>query len=206
MSTYEKISLIISCINILLSSGIIIQIVILLKQNRDSHEEQRRVKTIEMMMEWSKTLQKETSFTETIVEGLNHEQSKKLYEKIPFEVDCETKQKILEVCPNLHAECKQNPETGLYVIKGMLLTELRWYVIEYLNMLETIMAAWSLGIVDRDTIFQQYSYLYCEEKGWNVLEDFRKQAGKDAYPNIELFIEELKSKNRNKSASFKKLL
>lgn len=62
-------------------------------------------------------------------------------------------------------------------------------------MLESVMTAWNLNIVDRQEIEDQFQYLYNPERGWDVLESFREAAGgRNAYPNIEKFIQELKDR------------
>lgn len=206
MTSYQKLSVMLDVIGLVISSTIFVQILLIIKQNKKAHEEKRRLKTVELMMEWSKSLKRETSFAETVVEGLNHNQSKCLFEKRPFDVDRQTMQMILEICPEFQSDYDMSSQIHTFQVKDMLLAQLRWYVISYLNMLETIMIALKMGIVDSDTIYQQYSYLYNEEKGWNVLRDFRMAAGKNAYPNIEAFIDDLKRKNEEKSVSAKKQL
>lgn len=60
-------------------------------------------------------------------------------------------------------------------------------------MLESVMTAWNLNIVDCEEIEEQFQYLYNPQKGWNALEAFREAAGgSNAYPNFEKFIKEMK--------------
>lgn len=206
MTNYEMWSVVLGIAGVIISATAFWQIRLLITQNQKEHEEKRRLHTVELMLEWSKSLKRETSFAETVVEGLNHEQSKCLFEKKTFKVDKKTMQMILEVCPEWKEEYDFDLHRDSYEVKDMVLAQLRWYVISYLNMLETIMTAWNIGILDKETIVQQYSYLYSEEKGWNVLSAFRMAAGKNAYPNIDAFIEELKRKGGGESVSRKRIL
>ncbi len=170
------------------------------------HEEQRRQKTVDIMLEWNKSLKKETSYAEKIVEGLNKEQCRCLFEQKPFTVDKETKIKFCRICPDYDSEgCKKCSElTGdKYTIDGKQLSELRWHIITYLNMLETVLVAWKQGVVDRAIIEHEFAYLYNQSKGWDVLSGFRDAAGgKTNYPVIYEFCEKL-NKNDNEKNSMK---
>ena len=77
-----------------------------------------------------------------------------------------------------------------YTVDGKILTELRWHVITYLNTLETIMISWQLGIVDRDTIEEQFQFVNDPLKG-STLSEFRHTAG--GFPAIEAFIDKIKT-------------
>lgn len=165
------------------------------KAEQKNHEELRRVKTIEVMQNWSKTLKKETSFAEKIVEGFSEEQCRALYFGESIKIDIEKGEKICQICPERTENCKKCKTDRKLKLEGVQLSEFRWYVINYLNMLENVMTAWNLKIVDTDEIEQQFQYLYNPEKGWNALEAFRKAAGgKKSYPNIDKFILQLKEK------------
>ncbi len=182
---------------------IIVEIMISLKQKRDLHDEQRRQKTVEIMMEWSKSLLKETSFAEKLVEGFNEEQCRALCKQIPFKVDKKTKEDFCKICPDSDCamcnDCKKSTEST-YTIDGKQLSELRWYIVTYLNLLETVLVAWKQNVVDREIIEHEFSYLYDESKGWDVLSGFRNAAGgKKVYPVIDEFCEKLKCNSDEKS-------
>ena len=73
-------------------------------------------------------------------------------------------------------------------------------------MLESVMTAWKLNIVDRDEIENQFQYLYNPERGWNALKPFREAAGgAEAYPNIEEFMNKLSENRKKVSREIKKL-
>lgn len=199
---------------------IALQLFSMLRTEKKNREETRRIKTIEIMQHWSESLKKETSYAEKIVEGFSEDQCRSLYLREPFEVDRKRARMICQICPEFREECTkfqggctrfqedctQCQPDGKYVVDGMLLSELRWYVIMYLNMLETVMTAWNLKIVDEEEILHQFQYLYNSQMGWDALESFRKAAGgEDAYPNIERFIDKLKEKGKTESNKKKAL-
>ena len=76
-------------------------------------------------------------------------------------------------------------------VDGKILNELRYHVICYLNMLETVMTSWDLGVVDRETIQEQFKFLLMNGKGM-ALEPFRRAAG--GYPLIGKFLDHMKDK------------
>ena len=200
-----------SVITALSTVFIALQLLLTERANKKHHEEMRRIKTVEIMENWSKSLQKETSFAERIVEGFTPEQCRALYFKEPFQLDVNKGKDICQICTETECdrskdECKHCIQGDKFKLEGAQLSEFRWYVIGYLNMLESVMTAWKLNIVDRDEIENQFQYLYNPERGWNALKPFREAAGgAEAYPNIEEFMNKL-SENRTKvSREIKKL-
>lgn len=162
---------------------IVIQLLIMRNTEKKNREEARRLNTVQVMQHWSDSLEKETSFAERIVEQFDKEQCRKLYAKDNLIVNEKLAGEIMQLCP-LHADdCEQQSENQ-FLIKGALLSELRWYIITYLNTLETVLTAWNLSIVDHETIVSQFQYLYNQEKDWNVLEEFRNASGGNkSYPS-----------------------
>lgn len=199
----ENIEMVCSVITALSTIFIGIQLFQTARAEKKHHEEMRRIKTVEIMENWSKSLKKETSFAEKIVEGFTEEQCRWLYFKEEFELDCKKGRDICQICKEKapdahHTECQNCITGGKFKLAGAQLAEFRWYVVGYLNMLESVMTAWNLNIVDREEIEDQFQYLYNPEKGWDALKHFREAAGGiSAYPNIEKFMQEMQ-KRRNK--------
>ena len=193
-NTLKIVELIVLTISALL---VIWQIILLRKQIRTQHEEHRRENTTNIMFMWCNSLQKETCMAEVIARNLNTSQCKKLYLHEPFSVDATIKNDICKFCA-----CKSNAcmNCGLLndglIVDGKILSELRWHVITYLNTLETVLAAWHLGTVDRATIQEQFAFLTNPDKG-NALVVFRCTAG--GYPLIEEFIDTIKAKGNTSS-------
>ena len=181
---------------------ILIQLILAYISKRKEHEEQRRQKTVDVLLEWNKSLERETSFAERIVETFDTEQCRKLFQKEPFKVNEETHKELCEICCNKNvSDCNSctKDERGDYTVSGRQLLELRWYIISYLNTLETVLIAWQQSAVDRKMIEREFAYLYSAEKGWDVLSAFRTAAGgMKAYPVIDQFILQLKTNEEKK--------
>lgn len=83
----EILEIICSVITALSTICIAIQLFQTACAEKKHHEEMRRIKTVEVMENWSTSLMKETSFAEKIVEGFTDEQCRALYFKEEFELD-----------------------------------------------------------------------------------------------------------------------
>lgn len=208
----ETLEIVCSVITALSTIFIAIQLFQNARAEKKHHEEMRRIKTVEVMENWSTSLKKETSFAEKIVEGFTEEQCRSLYFKGEIILDCKKGQDICQICKegvgdNAQAQCKKCIiDKDKFRLAGAQLSEFRWYVVGYLNMLESVMTAWNLNIVDREEIEDQFQYLYNPERGWNALEPFRVAAGgSKAYPNIEKFIQEMKNRRSEEHPGRKEL-
>lgn len=171
---------------------IIPQIHLLNKQIKESHEEHRRENTTQIMHHWCDSLKKESAMAQNVVRKLNEEQCKHLYKREPFIVTDEVADSICKFCPLKDGcnDCSVKGEEGkAKTVDGKILNELRYYIISYLNILETVMTSWDLGIVDCDTIEEQFQFLVSEGKGL-ALGSFRRVAG--GYPLIEKFVDKIK--------------
>lgn len=85
-------------------------------------------------------------------------------------------------------------ESGSIQLELSEVTKLRWTIISYLNLLESILVAWHHEIVDKGIIEKQFAYIFSPENGYDGLENFRKAAGgAKSYPVIYKFIEHLKN-------------
>lgn len=189
MNIWDYLELIIMFISAIL---IIPQIFLIKKQIKEGHEEHRRENTINMMYIWCNSLKKEASIAEEVARKLNDDQCGLLYQHQAFNVSDEIKNEICKFCPLPKSECsvcKIHTENRL---EGKILNELRYHVICYLNMLETVMTSWHLGTVDRKTVENEFQFLVTPGKGM-ALSSFRHVAG--GYPLIEEFIDTVKDRD-----------
>lgn len=170
---------------------IIPQIYLIKKQIEEGHEEHRRENTIDIMHIWCNSLKKEASMAEEVVRKLNDEQCRLLYLHKPFKVSDDVKKEICKFCPLSKSECEKCKINTDNWVEERILNELRYHVICYLNMLETVMTSWHLGTVDRDTIESEFQFLVATGKGM-ALSSFRLAAG--GYPLIEDFIDKVKDR------------
>ena len=161
-------------------------------------EQARRYKAVEMVMHYSKNISLEIKFAEKIVKDLSNEECRNLYSFIPFSVKENALKMICVICPhknNCNKACETTP--GNYEINGEILYSLRMYVINYLNTMESVLLAWYLGIVDEETIEEQFAFLNRQSKNDRTLKVFRGFAGSgEAYPAIEAFYQHLDEKGK----------
>ncbi len=186
MKAIAIIELIILGISVLLVTP---QIYLLKKQIKKQHEERRRENTINFMSMWCNSVKKDTCIAEQVARKLSNEQGISLYKHEAFEVSNPIKDEICKFCPLDKGRCAGCSLQQGQRVDGKILTELRWHVITYLNTLETILTAWDLGIVDRKTIEEEFSFLKDPTSG-ATLSQFRNSAG--GYPVIEKFIDAIK--------------
>ncbi len=84
-------------------------------------------------------------------------------------------------------------------IEGYYLKKLRFSIIKYLNILESILVGWQNGILDEDVIEVQFSYLYNPTKDKKCLENIRNATGSETnYPAIEMFLIKLEEKRKSR--------
>lgn len=223
MRNYEIIMISLTAYSSLSLVLLVVQLIISKQDSRARHDEKRREKTVDYMIKWSESLSWETSYALHIVETFNHQQCVSLYKHKPFEVDYEIKKKLCPICSHyLKDTCHKcleqqennediilnaNNKERLYTIDVIQCTEIRWYIIKYLNHLEALLISWKQGIVDRDIIEEQFCYLYDPKSGQDTLQSFRNVAGGGkSYPTIEEFCLELRNNRQQTNNKMKELL
>ncbi len=202
---------------------LVLQFIMSQKDTNSRHDEKRREKTVEYLIKWSSSLNWETTYAIKIVETFNHKQCTALYNGLAFDVDYNTKQKLCIICSkHLTKTCdncfkseeenhenpqKQTKEEKVYKIDDRQCAEIRWFVIKYLNHLEALLISWKEGIVDKEIIEEQFSYLYDPKLGRDTLQSFRNVAGDGAsYPTIEEFCLKLRNNSHKSSNKAKDIL
>lgn len=171
---------------------VIPQIFLISKQIKEEHEEHRRENTTNIMHIWCNSLRKESSMAEEVARKLTEAQCQKLYRHESFNVSDDIIPDICKFCTLSKSECEECTIRTSKKLDGKILNELRYHVICYLNMLETVMTSWHLGVVDVKTIEDQFQFLIADGKGM-ALDAFRRAAG--GYPLIGSFIDTIKDKS-----------
>ena len=198
MTNFEIGSLIFDAIGTVSIIFLIVQLCQTKKQNKEMHEEQRRIQTVNVLMGWNNGIKKESRIAEKIVDKLSSSQCVMLYDYIPFEVSKETHDMICQMCSRQGASCKKcRPNrNGKYLISGIQLTELRGNVTNYLNNLEIVAEAWKQAIVDREELEFQFSFLYVPGKK-SALSTYREIAGGgQSYPALNEFYKTIESNSK----------
>ena len=177
--------------------AVFIQIGLLRKQLKADHERSRREKSVDLLLDWTKTLKEDSSLARKIVEGIEGGQVRNLYNQEETRVPVKHKELLMKV---LGADEKLEEENGYVILPGDKAAKLRWHVMTYLNILESILVAWQYSVVDREIIEHQFSYLFAPERGHSALEDFRIAAGgENSFPAIAVFANHIADKRRQVS-------
>jgi len=77
--TLQEISQLATIFGSLAVIGVFIQIWLARKQLKTDHERSRREKSVELLLDWTKNLKENTSLARKIVESLDDEQSRNLF-------------------------------------------------------------------------------------------------------------------------------
>lgn len=186
----NDISLIISIISILISAT---TAVVILKKN---HEHLRREKAADLIMKWSMNLSQQASLARKYVEQFDDKQMLSLSKQEEVAFGNAAKEK--ELCENIKRLLSKNAENNNKSCKLTIeeSSELRWIIITYLNMLESVFIATMHGIANKKMINDEFGYLYNPKDGEDILGKFRKISD-GCYPAIDIFCTEIE-KNRQK--------
>lgn len=178
-------------------------IIFLYIQIKAEHEKGRREKAIELLLTWAKEITCETKAAKKIVEKFNVEQCRKLMHEEEFKVDCKAYNEIVAIFKKEEKKEQstnnENKNDTQITLDIKTVKELRWQVINFLNILESILVAWQYNVADREIIIQEMSYLVSPKDGKNVLEQFRVAAGsEEAFPAIEIFCDYMENERKKK--------
>ena len=211
----------IDLLGVIISISAIASVVILVGQIKKEYERARREKTLDLLMAWSTNLTPETNFAVKIVEKFNRDQCTKLFRMEKYEVSKEVCYEIktvysdyseenqMSICRYLNTHKKKQKQDSIncgscklksekVVLDKYYMKKLRYSILQYLNLLETVLLGWQNGVIDREVVEQQFSFLHDPANNKNCLQDFRIAAGSEsAYPSIEAFCVKLEE-NRKK--------
>lgn len=204
MTLYEIATVVIGVISLIISIISTISILLLYKQHKlevknynATREENIREKTVSVIHTWSSELKKQYRLVEDLICMLNETECEKIYSFTKFDVDKAKFKKILQICfldnsDRIDEEYikKSKKENNQYEVNEFTLIELRWYITSYLNSLEVVAISWQQGLVDRNVLIEQFSFLVTN--GRNAMEKYRKIAGNgNSYPALEAFCKDI---------------
>lgn len=176
------------------------QTVILAKQLVADHERSRREMAVKLVQTWAIQLNRKATLARRLVENLNEEQVRAIINQEQVKLDTKYLEFVKGCLPDNSSF--NNPGFSFEKDDSLLIrekdaSEIRWLIVSYLNLLESILLAWHNGIADKAMIENQFQYLVVPEKGHLILEKFRQAAGgTKAYPAIYAFVDELNTKNQ----------
>lgn len=174
---------------------------------RRDHKRSRRELSVDLIFKWTTNLDKRASLARKYVEQLDEKQTRCLenQEEVRFNPSdkelCYNIKKLLNTNikqPNTKSRCKCEFRDS----KNLFLTveessELRWLIVNYLNILESVLVAWQHRIADDSIIEQELKYLFDLANGKDILKKYRIAAGSEnSYPAIEVFYNHLEKKRR----------
>lgn len=158
-------------------------------QIQADHERSRREFAVQLLVEWSKNLKKEGSLARKIIDNLNEEQCKCIFNQQAVKIESKHENLVEQF---FHGCSHEQDENSNFCISSAQSSELRWHAITYLNSLEFTLVAWQHAVADRSILETQYRYLFDPESGISVLNTFRKVAGgSKSYPAIEAYYQHL---------------
>jgi hypothetical protein len=176
--------------------GIACQVLYSHKQLKADHERSRREKSVDILMVWSKNLKKEGSIARKIIECLNEEQCRDVFNQQSVSISRKHENLIKQLFKAEHLPDIDQAGNEVTLTEAQS-TELRWHAITYLNTLEFSLVAWQYSVVDKNIIESQFQYLFRPADGHEVLKHFRKAAGgENSYPAIEIFTAHISEKRR----------
>jgi hypothetical protein len=117
---------------------------------------------------------------------LDEEQNRALYAGEALEISTKHRS-VFVACLSDHPHLKGDidPKAPSFAVSAEAAAVIRWHILTYLNVLESILTAERHGIADSDIIREQFHYLVNPMEGHTGLKHFRTAAGGHAaYPAI----------------------
>lgn len=203
-----------SIIEALATVGSLISIWFMIVQFHSDHEKSRREKTVDILLEWKKSITEDTYIIKQLCEKLNEEQCRKLSLLEAFNVEADWYKEFCEIFKDgseqkkdenpifpksIYCEdCSCTKKNDIPLTKAQV-KKLRWELTNYLNILEIVMVAWENKIVDTEVIEQEFAFLINKKEGKTLLETFRIAVGdENTYPAIKDFCIQAEKKNQDK--------
>lgn len=196
MEIFKEILLISRDIIVVLGLPLLIYRIWIMKNAfEQDHENMRNSKAVDLIKEWTKSLNSKSSTARKLVEMLDHQTCISLNKQEKIEiVDSEQNKNYLKIIFEKDFE-PNNSKIALDVDNS---SKLRWEIITYLNTLESVFTAYRNNVADKTMLKEQFEYLVKPEENQFVLEAFRKAIGKNSYPGIRDFVDELKNDKEKK--------
>jgi len=169
------------------------------------HERSRREMAIELMKFWCSHTNNTAPFFvcgRRIVQELNDEQSKKLNNLEPFELEAKYQHLLdcfrADFSHRLPKYDAHGPAEKKLELNKAELASLRMVAVTYLNFLETVATAWRHSIGDQSIIEDEFRKIISTDTGEFVLERFRKVTG--VYPSIQELTKVLKERQEKRDS------
>jgi hypothetical protein len=172
-------------------------IVIIWKQLRNDHERSRREKAIELIDIFTGRMNEISPgirFARKLIEKLTESQCRNLWRLEAFKIDIEHKHLVIGSLQEQIKSLQLKEINGQILLDQEQLSILRSMIASYLNVLETICAAWHYSVADREIIEEEFSSLIMPDPDYFPLAKIREATGK--YPSLHVFTEAIKRKKK----------
>ncbi len=175
------------------------QLDLLRKQVIADHERSRRENAINYVFEWSTGVLRGGSLARRLAENLDEQGTRDLVNERPLKFPADKKGHLLGVLSKV-------PEGGLQEKDGQILlgesevSEIRWQLVRYLNILESIFAAARHNIADKEILIEQFGFLVSPREGHHLLKRFREALGTEGYPSLSELEKELEKLHETKAS------
>ncbi|MDQ3917080.1 MAG: hypothetical protein M3348_01140 [Acidobacteriota bacterium] len=178
-------------------AGIITALTIILIwwQIRADHERSRREKAIELMDTFTGRIHEISPgvrYARKLLDKLDERQCECLWNLDAFSIDAKHEYLLNGSLEELGKNLRLEKEGSQILLTQTQVSVLRSLTASYLNILETIFAAWRHNIADREIIEDEFDLLIMPKKDHFPLEKIRIASGK--YPSLAAFSDAIKRK------------
>ena len=164
------------------------------------HERSQRENSINYLFEWSKGLQRSSSLARRFVEELDDQQTKALAKEEEFTLSKAHKDLVLGVLSTVPPPTLKETAHGIHLDKSQV-AEIRWQVVRYMNILESIFVAARHKVANKEILVEQFDFLFNPKEGHYFLKNFREaMGGAKAYPALSELEEELRARHNKRIA------
>jgi hypothetical protein len=185
-----------------------ISAILVWKQLRADHERSRRELAMNILRDWSNSLEVETASVLRFVRLLNVEQCEKLEDRKPFTVESsEETAALLKAClvfrfpeVNMDQQFDHNLSNKTITINSIYSGYIRFITAKFLNNLESVMVAWYENIAQPGIIEGQFEFLRKDPKAHlaTLRGVIANNNSADGFPCLTRFLENLKPKYSNR--------
>ena len=148
-----------------------------------------------MLREWNRDIKPETTAAEGIVRRMNLEDCKRVLDNQKVRISSDKKDLVKCCLDDKTLDQYVKFETDHITLEREATLKIHYLAVDYLNILEITLMAWKLGIADRESMEDQFQFIYnpCENR--DALSELRRALGSQAqYPAIESYISVIKQK------------
>ena len=171
-------------------------------QIRTDHERSRRELATNLLREWSLAQKIDTSATIRFVKLLNTEQCKKLAKREPFALeDSLINRAAMQRCleskfPGF--DVLRSVKDGWIQVSGDQSLFIRFNVVFYLNIMESILSSWNSRIASPDILEEQFKHLKFDDNDLLEYRNALKQmyGDTDVFPSITNFMMAIRSSTK----------